>query len=306
MSKRGIVLLLGLIVIVVLAILGGVFFKRSITDSHDVRRHASSSQAIWNAEQGLSRAVAALPSTAAIVDPGGAFQTNIAVAASDAVSTTFRITSTGQVTVTGAPIVRNIEAFIQYFPFQGSGNFDNAIEVNNNLSISGSVSILPNITYAKDFANVSFSDKFKVSTSDMRAFAMSQGTYYEDPGSPLPDFGQLSGPGQVTWVKITDPTQYLQIPKNNWEGKGILIVEGNARIEGSKSPEGFEGIVWVTGICDIRGNVDLTGTVISETTADVTQLAGTPVLTWNMTAINNALSLLGPLAQRARLSWREF
>ncbi len=318
--KRGMVLLLGIMVVVVLTILSAMFFSRSITENNSVKLYTTSTKAFWNAEEGLSQAIAGLPSEDEFATPNNSYNYSVTQVASDATSITYQIGSTGREIVGTGTVNRTIESYVQFFPFQGAGDFTNAIEVNNELKVGGSVTINGG---AQGNANVAFTDKFKCSPSDVKALAKSQNNYYEDPdvidpdaqalpAGSLPDFvGPDVDPadgvsdGQVTWIKVTDANRGIQIPKNDWNGKGILIIEGNADIEGSKAPDGMDGIIWVTGTLKVAGDANIEGTIISETTADLTSATGNAVITWDIAKINGALRLLDPLAKRARLSWRE-
>jgi Tfp pilus assembly protein PilX len=57
MNKKGIVLLIGLMVITVLAILGSVVISRSISESRVVQRSVESTQAFWLSEAGINQAL---------------------------------------------------------------------------------------------------------------------------------------------------------------------------------------------------------------------------------------------------------
>ena len=57
MNKKGIVLLIGLMVITVLSVLGTVVISRSISESRVVQRSVESTQAFWLSEAGISQAL---------------------------------------------------------------------------------------------------------------------------------------------------------------------------------------------------------------------------------------------------------
>ncbi|MGE5197464.1 MAG: PilX N-terminal domain-containing pilus assembly protein, partial [Deltaproteobacteria bacterium] len=57
MHKRGVALVIGLMVILVLSILGSVIISRSISEARAARRYVESTQAFWLAEAGLNQAL---------------------------------------------------------------------------------------------------------------------------------------------------------------------------------------------------------------------------------------------------------
>ncbi|MDD5238336.1 MAG: PilX N-terminal domain-containing pilus assembly protein, partial [Candidatus Omnitrophica bacterium] len=56
MNKKGIALILGYIVVVVLTLLGAIFLSRSVVENRLVARHSDGTHAFWIAEAGLSDA----------------------------------------------------------------------------------------------------------------------------------------------------------------------------------------------------------------------------------------------------------
>jgi len=301
MNKRAVALLLGLIVVLVLSVLSAAFFSRSISEHNLVRRYVSSTQALWFAEKGLADAAAQLPSASSLGNSSSEYNTSTVSVYSDANSTIYRIDSTGRVIIGSTPIEREIEHHVRYSPFLPASSFNFAIEVNGLLKLAGSYEILPDDQpdsyYCKENAGISFASRFGFSSEELKNLAVSQGTYYEDPASPLQNF-----PNQITWIKITEPTGQLKISESGWSGSGILVVEGETDIEGGT----FDGIIWVIGKLTITGNPHLSGTVISECQVDVTtKVAGNPELEWNETKIDAALGLLSSFADRTPLSWRE-
>ena len=305
MNKRGIALLLGLMVVLILSILFDAFFSRSISEHNLVRRYVSSTQAFWSAEEGAAEAIAQLSNEISLGNSSFRYQTTTQNVYSDANSTIYKITSIGRAIDT--PIDRKIETYVRYSPYQTPTDFNYAIEVNGPLTLHGSYDILPNDQldeyYCKEEAGISFASRFGFSSEELKNLAISQGHYYEDPASPLPNFPEPSEPRQITWIKITDPDDQLKIPSSGWWGSGILVVEGETDIEGGT----FDGILWVIGKLTITGSPTLSGTVISECQVDVTtRIAGNPKLEWNSTKISNVLEdLLDPFADRTPLSWRE-
>jgi hypothetical protein len=308
MSKRGIVLLLALVVFLVLSVLAAAFFTRSISENNLVRRQVASTQALWYAEEGIARGIAQLTSSMAVFpilvtgsdSTVSGYDAEIQSSSDEPCGKAFQIVSTGSVFLGTSPITRTIESFVCLEQLTGSG-FEDAIEVNGPLNIKPNPpKVFPDDTYAKELAGVSFTTRFGFTSDELRAYAQSIGRYYEDPSAPL---ASIPNDYPVTWYKITDPTKKLQVPRNGWTGTGIMVVEGNCDIEGGE----FRGIIWVIGELKIAGNVVTFGAVISECDTEVTtDVTGTPALTWNQAAIDAAIQGPGDaLAGRTPLSWRE-
>lgn len=299
MNKRGIALILALLVSTVLFILLGAFFLRSINENNLVRRNVNSTRAFWLAEAGVAEATRRLPNTGSF---SGDLESNpdYQWTATSAYWTSsgpgvdiYRINSKGTVAL-GGSIDRNLEAFVSVTPPQPSG-FDLAIQVNGGLKLYGSYDINPDDSYKTD-AKLSFTDKFDLSSERIKNIAIEQGTYYVNPASPLQN---LNG---ITWIDIVAPTTKLKIPKTGWSGSGILIVNGDTDIEGGT----FNGIIWVIGELTITGNGTINGAVLSECEETVvTDIGGNPTINYNWTAVGSALNLLNAHASRTIVSWRE-
>lgn len=301
MNKQGVALVFTLIVVLVLSIIFSAFFMRSINDNNLVKRHVYSTRALWLAEAGVAQAMANLPTMVSFTDTLGgnsAYQfgaDSVTLISHDAVTgeDVYRIEARGWVVLPSAgTIERNIESYVRLSPPQ-PGDFTAAIEAQGILDIRGNPTITGDVLPDSRFT---FEGKFNLTTAEIKAIATAEGHYYEDPPSPLQDFYGLN------WVKITDPSKKLQIPRTGWQGDGILIVEGQTDMEGGV----FDGILWVIGELKISGNPTITGTVVAECGAEVTDVVGTPTLTYSESEITDALNVnLNVHARRTALSWRE-
>ncbi|MDY6915698.1 MAG: hypothetical protein SVM86_05250, partial [Candidatus Cloacimonadota bacterium] len=102
--------------------------------------------------------------------------------------------------------------------------------------------------------------------------------YYIDPENnvtPVED---------ITWIELQDNSSFKI--SSNWEGYGILIVEGNLTISGNMD---FQGIIWIMGNLFMSGNSYLEGALFVESTVEID---GDATLTGNcdVTFDSNALS----------------
>jgi type II secretory pathway pseudopilin PulG len=306
-GKRGVVLLLALVVFLILSVLAAAFFTRTISENNLVRRYVSSTQALWYAEEGLAEATRQLDSTTSLgclVSPCHYNTTTI-----DEGSGLYRITSTGRVFVGTSPINRTVESYVA-LNLTAGGDFNRAIEVRGNLSLKGSIDINPDPpeNYADDYANFTFSERFGCSSDQIKYAAMSgqeHFTYLDEADLTKPKTQLDYTEGNVTWIELTsDKPPKVQLP-NPGSGSGIIIINspyGNVDIEGGD----FNGIIWVIGELKIAGITNVTGSILSECAVDVeTTASGNANLTWDPTAIQNALNLTIDLAPRTAKSWRE-
>ena len=300
MNKRGIALILALLVSTVLIILLCSFFLRSINENNLVRRSVNSTRAFWLAEAGVAGAIKELPTpgwTTGYLESNPNYQWSATSAwwtsAAPGVDI-YQVNSTGTVSLPGGSIDRNLEAYVSVTPPQPD-DFGVAIEVNGLLNLFGSYDINPDDSSVTN-AGLSFTDKFDLSSGRMKNIAIEQGTYYVNPASPLQN---LNG---ITWIDIVAPTTKLKIPKTGWSGSGILIVNGDTDIEGGT----FDGIIWVIGELTITGNGTINGAVLSECEETiVTDIGGNPTINYNWTFIDLALHLTDDYAARTIVSWRE-
>lgn len=301
MTKRGVVFLLGLVVFVVLSVLAAAFFTRTISENNAVRRHTAYTQAFWHAEQGLAEATKNLPSTTALAT------SNYTATITSIVGTPglYNITSTGISLAGGVPITRTVEAYVSMSQSQ-FGEFNHAIEVGGNLTLSGSYDIEPEPEgdYICATSAFTFAGKFGCSYDEVKYAAVSgePGFFFYDQDT-MPKPIVMSGDVVVIEVNSTK-TEKIQFP-NSPVGDGLVIINvqnGDVDIEGGE----FAGIIWAIGELKITGNPKLLGSVLSEVDATIdTKVAGNAYLEWNQTAIDNALLLLTGLAPRTYKSWRE-
>jgi type II secretory pathway pseudopilin PulG len=303
MNRRGVVFLLGLVVFVILSVLAAAFFTRTMSENNQVRRQVSSTQAFWHAEEGLAQATTNLPTTTSLGCASCNYSTiTTSVPGSPGL---YNITSVGRVFLGTASITRTLEVYVALNQSQ-FGEFNNAIEVGGNLTLSGSYDIEPEPegNYTAPNSNFTFSEKFGVSYDEVKYAAISGEpgfVYYDQDTLPKP----VTVNNEVVVIEVNSTTtKKIQFP-NSPLGDGVVIVNvinGDVDIEGGN----FTGIFWAIGELKITGNPDMKGTVLSEVDLTVdTKVGGDAYLEWNQTAIDSALLLMGSLAPRAYKSWRE-
>lgn len=307
MNKRGVALIFALLVIIVLLILLSSFFLRSMNENSLVRRYVNSTRALWLAEAGAAEAIKNLPTptTTPVDEPlednpyHRYIYTSTWSSSPQAGVDIYEIKSEGKVLLSdGSFINRKIEVFVSFSPLH-SGPFDLAVEVNGPLKLAGNCKdggcIYPDSSLYKDYANLSFSQRFGISSDELESIAASQGTHYTNP-DPHQAFNG------ITWIDIVEPTTQLKINDSNWSGSGILVVNGDTDIEAGE----FNGILWVIGKLYLSGNVKINGAAFAECDADLqSTLTGNPTITYLQSQIDAALDLLTPYGQRAILAWHE-
>lgn len=124
-----------------------------------------------------------------------------------------------------------------------------------------------------------FEEIFGMSEEAMRDTAVN--LYVDPPNNVTPVNG-------ITWVDIISQDN-LTISDYNWEGSGILIVNGDLRFTGGH----FEGIIWVMGELYVGGNTILDGTIFVACSPEIENtFIGTSVVNFDILAISQALSNL--------------
>ncbi|MGD9015048.1 MAG: hypothetical protein PVI33_03385 [Candidatus Omnitrophota bacterium] len=284
MNKRGVVLIISYMVIAVLVILGISLIARSVSESNIAQRHFNSSKAFWLAEAGIAAAIEDFPNSPLngfLDDANHTYTTQTQPVAG--VPDRYSIVSTGSVTRPSADTITRTVQVIVEVPQPGS--MDDAISATGNIVVGGAAKINGTVNPNAVFT---FEEKFGLTEAQMRAQA---DYYYKDPpNNVLPVDG-------ITWIDTT-PGNEVVISLVPWSGNGILIVNGDVKMTGGD----FTGIMWVNGTFEVAaGNPEIYGTVFANCGAEDTVVLGTADLTWDINAINDALSKISPFI----LSWQE-
>ena len=290
MNKKGMALILGLFVVLVLGILSSSFLYKQVNQSFISNRIVDSTRALWVAEAGLQEARDNLPDSSGDGELGGGsyeFTTDeIGVSGKY-----YEVVSTG--TVGG--IERTIEAVVSTRDVDAS-KFKYGIESTVAIDFKGSSTVYgENSTqpvpkkyrdpeYYKTNSTFSFSNLFSYSTTEVKSFS----TYYNNTWP-----SNLTG---ITWVKMSSPNF-----NGNVYGSGILIVEGDLRVTGTID---FDGIIYVIGDLNLAGTAYVGGAVLAESAVDTTDLTGTCDIEHNATKIQAALNDIKYRSPQV-VSWKE-
>ncbi|MFH0762368.1 MAG: hypothetical protein V1925_00565 [Candidatus Omnitrophota bacterium] len=275
MNRKGVALIFGLLVVMVLSILASSFYFKSINADKLTRRYVESSRAFWLAEAGIAEALSNLPSTSASGEIGNPSYTYEAQVTQVAGTTNYyTITSVGSVALQENQSIDRTLSVIIRTGVVDPAKFESAIETTTDLVVKGSVEINPADSF-KENSILDFADLFGVSKAEMKLAATNVYTA-ENFGPPV------SG---ITWVDV--PTGETLTIAGELIGSGVLIINGDAHFSGTVE---FSGIIYVIGKLTMSGNVTISGSVLAESSATVdTVLTGNVTLNYDTEEIAGAL-----------------
>jgi len=273
------------LVVLILSILLGSFFIKSINENNLVKRYKNSLSAFWAAEAGLATVKSNL-TLGSFNDTFGnySFQTNTAYRTTINSRDYFDINSTG----TAVDLSRTVNAVVRRGATDPT-KFQYGIAAANDLCFGGeSCNKDPNdfmdptvceghACYKEDDTTINFRDLFSYEQSDVENIA----THYTD----LNFIGNVNG---VTWVDVT-PGNTLMVD-SDLTGNGLLIIDGNVHFGGTYQ---FHGIIYVLGTLVARGTFDGYGSIVVASTSDIdNSVNGSPTFHYSQTEIQAALALL--------------
>jgi type II secretory pathway pseudopilin PulG len=300
MGKRGIALIMSLLVILVLAILSSSFVYSVVNENRLANRFVNSTRAFWLAEAGIAEAKNNMPADTS--GTLGASSHTYSTHTTQLLGEYYSIDSTGAVNLgPGQSISRSISAVVRTNPVDPN-NFQHAIRTTTDLIIKGSADINGP---TEEFASLNFADLFEHSNEELRSYAT---RLYTDP--PV-DIASVEG---ITWVDLS-PGEEFRISSDTWRGGcgpdldcsqaadngAVLVVSGDAQITGGT----FYGIIYVIGRLRMSGNPTINGTVLVESQAEInTTLTGNVTINYNSANIVSALSYISFMAP-VIVSWQE-
>ena len=274
-NKRGAILVLVVIVLVIANILGAGLLSQSTMNAIEVVKNVQSNQAFWVAEGGLGMAISDLPpdtnSLGGTLGEGGY---DVTITPDPNLSNRWTIESVGTVNIA----TRRIRAVVVV-----TTEVTTAIMVGGDLKITGTADINgPNEPYTTPC----FEDVFGVTKGEMHDNATYE--YTDPPNNKMPV-------EKITWINENNE---FKIIETGWRGSGIMVVDGDLDIGGGK----FDGVIWVIGALRISGNTEIRGSIFveGEVTVDTT-ITGTAKIFFDQSEIDGAFSNLSNV-----LLWEEF
>ncbi len=304
MNRRGIALVFGLLVLVVLSILSSASFIKTMNENNQVRRHINSMRAFWVAEAGVAEAKSHLPTAYTNGNLGDySYQATASYRATINTSDYYDIASVGIVPLsTGGDIRRTINAVVKTGSIDDS-KFPYAITAANELCFGGNCNKSPENYLDPDICDghacwkdedttINFTDLFGVEQNAVKNMAIQDGSYYTDANFPSSTSG-------ITWVDVASGSTLTVA--GNLTGSGLLIINGNVHFSGNYD---FRGIVYVLGTLTATGTFDSWGGIIVASTAGVDNINGNPTLHWDKEEIRKALIPLS-LDSAQIVSWKE-
>ncbi len=295
MNKRGIILVISLLVVLVLATLLASLYFQAISETQLARRYVNSTRAFWLAEAGVAKALEGLSGPGTV--SGYLDQTNYTYAATMSLlsGNYYRIESTGSVVSGGSTVAREVEVTVRTGVVDPS-KFQFSVSTTTDFKVIGGGGeginkfIEPDNSFQEN-AVLDFADLFGLSKANMRDGA---GNLYTDATSFNVDNAQ-----GVTWVDVKSGEQ-LQITGGS--GEGVLIINGDVKITGDMV---LNGIIYVIGKLTMLGNCAVNGAVLAESSTAVdTTLGGSTLLTYDIPKITSSLEEVQFLTKEV-VSWQE-
>lgn len=300
-DNKGFILVASYMVIALLVILATGFATRSIGEQRVANKERDSVQAFWLAEAGVDKAISNLPSFISSGQSSTTFSEQLdsgkkyyVVLSETSVSNRFLITSTGGVPDINESVpdnvIRKITAIVEQ-PVQASpGDITSAITANGDVVVMGSAEVNGPVDPNASF---NFEEIIGLSKEIVKDNATN---YYTDPENNITPVNALTWANLVTIEEMT-------ISDNNWQGSGILVVDGDLRITGGH----FSGIIWVIGTLWVSGNPIIDGSIFVESGAQFeTTVTGNPTVSFDQNAVDGALDTLSAINLPPRIiSWKE-
>ncbi len=137
-------------------------------------------------------------------------------------------------------------AVICWVPTHAQG----AMYSNGNINVGGSADVTGDLIENCN-PPLDFEELFGITKVQMEAIA---DTHLVDPPN------NPAGVEGITWVSFSNPSGDLKVTRADWEGSGILVVDGDAQFSGGS----FEGVMWITGSLFINGNNGFNGAIYVE------------------------------------------
>lgn len=139
-----------------------------------------------------------------------------------------------------------------------------AMTSNGDIDVGGSADITGDLVTNSD-PQLSFEDLFGMTKAQMEAIADT--VLVDPPNNP-------EGIEGISWISFEESDGALMVTTANWEGSGILVVNGDAHFAGGS----FEGIMWITGTLFINGNNGFDGAIYVEGGIEYQDVEETTVL----------------------------
>jgi hypothetical protein len=305
MTKRGVVLIFSLLVVVFLSIILGAFFLKSINENNLARRFVSSTQAFWVAETGVAQAIRNLPDSPTNGNLGNfTYQTNTTFRTTINASDYYDIASTGIVDLPSGGDVRRTLNVVVRTEASDPSKFQYAMQAANDICFGAQCKKDPTRWIHPDTCNghscwkefdatINFRDLFGYELSEVSAVA----THYTQSTFP----GAVTG---VNWVDVSSGGT-LRLEGNS-VGSGLLIVNG--KVEGRGTYD-FYGIIYVLGTFKAAsGTLGIHGSVVVASSVGIDDFSGTADLYWDQDEVGDALDALNAAVAGSSVSivsWKE-
>ena len=172
------------------------------------------------------------------------------------------------------------------------------LDITSAISSSGIISIKGSAEVNGEIAEngcPAFEDIFGAAKDDLKSNA---NNYYVDPANNVIPIEN------VTWIECITQTGF-HITDNNYEGNGILVVNGDFTMTGGT----FNGIIWVIGNLQVSGNPTINGAIFVESDIEIegdseVTLTGNCEVNFTEGAVGDAILTLPTALAFNILKWR--
>ena len=209
-----------------------------------------------------------------------------------------RYTSNGDTINISAYVFYEVNGHQVYHDCETEITTTTKIDITSAISSSGTITVSGSADVNGEIAENScpeFEDVFGTTKDALKSNA---NNYYVDPANNVEPIEN------VTWVECVTQTGF-HITDNNYEGNGILIVNGDFTMTGGT----FNGIIWVVGNLFVSGNPTINGAIFVESDIEIAgdsevTLTGNCEVNFTEGAVGDAILTLPTALAFDILKWR--
>lgn len=267
-NREGFTIIVVVMLVVIATTIAAALIPQALRGVYMAKNYADSARAFYAAESGINAARVDMDDDGSINSLTVGTWYSVVNGAGDTVSY-YKIDSI-DITDPQFPVVvsvgsspsstaadpkRYITATLSQQITPNPGLVTNAIEATGDINVGGSATVNGDVEGDGD---PSFAAIFGTTKANMKNNLT---TAIVDPAN---NYAPVTG---ITWFEVVD-NERVQMTAGGWSGSGIMVVEGDLKLTGGT----FNGIVWVTGNCDldVAGNATVNGAIFVEGEANIT------------------------------------
>ncbi|MBL7070035.1 MAG: hypothetical protein ISS27_01010 [Candidatus Omnitrophica bacterium] len=318
MNKKGIALVLALVIVMVLLLLGGAMLSRSMAEVNLSNRYLESIQAFWLAEAGINQALIDLRSdySASNVASTTFGEGGYSAVITANVDGTRTVTATGFIPSGGTPrIQRTLESVMNRLAHTPANFFSQAIYSAGDITFAGAAySVAGDVMYSGTFTGTdsgitgdvtddpSITPLAHLDFDQLKTISQAQGNYHDVDGldGPFPTdfwYDEVAGIPNVVYLEGA-----FDLSGKNLVG-GFFIVGGDVVYDAELSGNvAVDGAIYTLGNFTLNGGgsaLNINGGVWS---GQNTTITGSSTIAYNA-GYMNAIQNLGIVTTVQMLSW---